>query len=82
MLPLNANDLFAIKNLLDSRQSGHGLPRQFYHDELLYRLEMDFIWLQGWLFAGHSCQIPNPGDYFLYEIKGIRSLLCAATTGR
>ncbi len=24
----------------------------------------------GWLFAGHSCQIPNPGDYFLYEVDG------------
>jgi Rieske 2Fe-2S family protein len=70
MLPLNTNELSAIKDLLDSRQPGHGLPRRFYHDELLYQLEMDFIWRQGWLFAGHSCQIPNPGDYFLYEIDG------------
>jgi Rieske 2Fe-2S family protein len=70
MLPLNNNELLAIKDLLDSRQSGYGLPRRFYHDELLYQLEMDFIWRQGWLFAGHSCQIPDPGDFFLYEIDG------------
>ena len=31
---------------------------------------MDSIWRAGWLFAGHSCQIPNPGDYFLYEVDG------------
>ena len=55
---------------MDSRLPGHGLPRPFYHDELLYQLEMESIWRQGWLFAGHSCQIPNPGDYFLYECEG------------
>ena len=70
MLPLKTNELLEIENLLDSRQPGYGLPPRFYHDELLYQLEMDFIWRQGWLFAGHSCQIPNPGDYFLYEIDG------------
>jgi len=70
MLPLNATELLALKNIIDSRQPNHGLPSQFYHDELLYRAEMEYIWRQGWLFAGHSCQIPNPGDYFLYEIEG------------
>jgi Rieske 2Fe-2S family protein len=29
---------------------------------------MEYIWRGGWLFAGHSCQIPNPGDYFLYHV--------------
>ena len=70
MLPLNDNELFALKNLVDSRLPGHGLPRPFYHYELLYRFEMESIWREGWLFAGHSCQIPNPGDYFLYGVDG------------
>jgi len=30
---------------------------------------MEYIWRGGWLFAGHSCQIPNPGDYFLYPVE-------------
>jgi len=70
MLSLNANELPEIKNLLESHRPNHGLPRSFYHDDLLYRVEMESIWRQGWLFAGHSCQIPNPGDYFLYEVDG------------
>ena len=70
MSPLNAAELLALGNLVDSRQPGHGLPRRFYHDELLHRLEMETIWRRGWLFAGHSCQIPAPGDYFLYEVEG------------
>ena len=70
MLSLNANELLEIKNLLGSREPNHGLPRPFYHNELIYRAEMEYIWRQGWLFAGHSCQIPNPGDYFLFEVDG------------
>ena len=70
MFSLNANELSALKTLIDSRQPNFGLPRPFYHDDLLYRAEMEFVWRAGWLFAGHSCQIPNPGDYFLYEVDG------------
>jgi glycine betaine monooxygenase A len=70
MLSLNAAELLHLKQLVDLRQPGHGLPRPLYHDELLYRAEMDGIWRGGWLFAGHSCQIPNPGDYFLYDVDG------------
>jgi Rieske 2Fe-2S family protein len=70
MPTLNSTESLSLKKLLATRQSNHGLPRQFYHDELLYRTEMEAIWRKGWLFAGHSCQIPNPGDYFLYDIEG------------
>jgi Rieske 2Fe-2S family protein len=67
---MDAQEAQRIKTLLDTRQPNHGLPRPFYHDELLYFAEMEAIWRQGWLFAGHSCQVPNPGDYFLYNVEG------------
>jgi len=67
---LHSDELTGLKELLNSRQPGYGLPRQFYHDSLLFQAEIDHIWRQGWLFAGHSCQIPEPGDYFLYDIEG------------
>jgi Rieske 2Fe-2S family protein len=70
MLPLRAAELLHIKHVIEQRSPGYGLPRPMYHDELLYRAEMDAIWRSGWLFAGHSCQIPNPGDYFLYDVDG------------
>ena len=31
---------------------------------------MEFVWRAGWLFAGHSCQIRRPGEYFLYDVDG------------
>ena len=68
MLSLNADELSTLRKMIASRRPGYGLPRPLYHDELLLRAEMEVIWRGGWLFAGHSCQIPNPGDYFLYEV--------------
>ena len=70
MSPLTRTEISGLNKLLDSREAGHGLPRPFYHEELLYRTEMESIWRKGWLFAGHSCQVPNPGDYFLYPVEG------------
>ena len=82
MLPLNSKELTVLKQLLDSRQPNHGLPRRFYHDELLYRIEMEAIWRQGWLFAGHSCQIPNAGDYFLYDVEGDSVIIVRGDDGQ
>jgi Rieske 2Fe-2S family protein len=70
MLQLTAAEMMHLKDTLGQRRPGYGLPRPLYHDELVYRTEMEFIWRAGWLFAGHTCQIPNPGDYFLYDIDG------------
>ena len=68
--------------MLDSRQPNHGLPRPFYHDELLYQAEMEAIWRRDWLFAGHSCQIPEPGDYFLYDVEGDSVIVVRGDDGR
>ncbi len=67
---MNSIDPSVLKGMLDSRQPNHGLPRPFYFNEQLYQAEMETIWRRDWLFAGHSCQIPNPGDYFLYNVEG------------
>lgn len=82
MLSLNASELSVLRKLLDSRQPDHGLPRPFYHEELLYRAEVEFIWRAGWLFAGHSCQIPNAGDYFLYDVEGDSVILVRDDNGQ
>ncbi len=61
-------EIAALKAYIQSRTEGYGLPRPFYHDELVYRADLEVFWRKGWLFAGHACQIPNPGDYFLYDV--------------
>src|SRR5437899_2706579 len=47
---------------------GWSLPGPFYYAPEVYRADLDRIWRKGWLFAGHACEIPRAGDYFLVEI--------------
>jgi Rieske 2Fe-2S family protein len=54
--------------LLAKCQPGHALPREFYQDEAVYKVDVERIWRTGWLFVGHSCEISTPGDFFTLEV--------------
>jgi len=49
---------------LRQRRPGRPLAGKFYGDPAFYELDLENIWRKEWLFAGHSCEIPKPGDYF------------------
>ena len=57
-----------LPSLITSCRPGWSLPRDFYVDELVYQADLERFWRRGWLFAGHTCQIPEPGDYFTLEV--------------
>jgi Rieske 2Fe-2S family protein len=57
-----------IRDLVARQPAGHALLRDFYSDDEVYRLDCQEIWRAGWLFAGHSCEISKPGDYFTFEV--------------
>lgn len=59
-----------VADLVASRKPGYSLPGAFYSDERIYRAELERVWRRGWLFAGHSCEIPSPGDYFTMNVDG------------
>jgi glycine cleavage system aminomethyltransferase T/phenylpropionate dioxygenase-like ring-hydroxylating dioxygenase large terminal subunit len=57
-----------LEALLATRREGYGMPRPFYHTDALYEAEVRRIWYGGWLFAGFTFEIANPGDYLTFEI--------------
>ena len=57
-----------IESLVAQARPGWTLARDFYSDPEVYRLDLARIWRTGWLFAGHTCTIPAPGDYFTLEV--------------
>ena len=67
LIPVDG-ERYTLEELLKARRPNWSLPRPFYTDENIYRAEMERIFRRGWLFAGHTCQIPRPGDYFVYDI--------------
>lgn len=46
---------------------GRALPRAFYTSREVYDHDINAYWNQSWLWAGHVSQIPEPGDYFLFD---------------
>src|SRR2546427_6860722 len=68
LLPAGARPPDGIAALAGACRPGWTLPGEFYSDEAIYRADVGHIWRLGWLFAGHSCEIPKPGDYFTLEV--------------
>lgn len=61
-----------MANYLDSfsrnRTPGKTLPREFYTDKTLFEADLRRVFYESWLFAGHTCEIPAPGDFFVFEV--------------
>jgi Rieske 2Fe-2S family protein len=57
-----------LDRLIAEHKAGYALQREFQTDPGIYQLDLDRIWRRGWLFAGHSCEIERPGDYFVFDV--------------
>jgi Rieske 2Fe-2S family protein len=63
---MNAKD--TMLTALQARRKGLSLEQKFYNDPEFYRLDLETIFYRDWLFAGHDCEIPAPGNYFTMRI--------------
>jgi phenylpropionate dioxygenase-like ring-hydroxylating dioxygenase large terminal subunit len=69
-----------IRQLVESQCSGYSLEQAFYKDLDIYQAEIEQIFLQHWLYAGHASQIPAAGDYFTFEFDS-ESVIVVRTAG-
>jgi Rieske 2Fe-2S family protein len=70
-----------IRELVEQQPAGHTLLQPFYSDLQIYRLDLDRIWRRGWLFAGHSCEIPKSGDFFTVNLDADSILIIRQENG-
>jgi len=59
-----------LNQLIDKQKTGYALDNEFYKNPEIYERDIDRIFMKVWLYAGHQSEIPNPGDFFLYELAG------------
>lgn len=69
-----------FRHPFQSRTPGKSLPRDFYLDKDIFEEDVRRVFHSNWLFAGHSCEIPESGDYFTFEV-GDESLLILRDKG-
>lgn len=70
-----------IKALVESQRERHSLSREFYSDPDIYERDIERIFLKSWLYAGHQSEIPDPGDWFLYELSGESVIIVRGADG-
>lgn len=63
-------DKQAITQLLAQQKPGYSLQQAFYTDASIYERDVQRIYLRSWLYAGHDSEIPDVGDYFLFNFAG------------
>ena len=57
-----------ILDRLQRRKHETALEREFYTGEEEYRVDLEMIWYRDWLFVGHDCEVPKPGNYLTVQI--------------
>ena len=53
---------------LRGRHEGEALPQNYYVDDAVFAAEIDGVLGAGWLFAGHTCELPEAGDYLVVDV--------------
>ena len=56
-----------IKDVLKNHKDGMAMPREMYTSPEIYEHDIERFWNHSWIWVGHVSQIPEPGDYFLFD---------------
>ncbi|MDZ4729397.1 MAG: aromatic ring-hydroxylating dioxygenase subunit alpha [Xanthomonadales bacterium] len=57
-----------MAKLAAETRSGYSLDRKFYCADEVFAADMDSVVSHKWIVAGHTDQVRNKGDYFLYRM--------------
>jgi phenylpropionate dioxygenase-like ring-hydroxylating dioxygenase large terminal subunit len=69
-----------IKSLIDPE--GGLIDRRIFADREIYQLERERLFARCWLFLGHECEIPNPGDFVSRYMGEEPVILCRDLNGQ
>jgi phenylpropionate dioxygenase-like ring-hydroxylating dioxygenase large terminal subunit len=70
-----------IADLLARQPEDRPLIRDFYADPAIFQRDVETMLSRHWLCAGHVSRVPNPGDYFLYEIAAESVIIARGQDG-
>lgn len=70
-----------LNQLIERQLERHSLTREFYTDPGIYERDVERIFLRSWQYAGHQSEIPEPGDWFLFEFAGESVIIARGADG-
>jgi len=57
------------------------IPGARYFDETFYKLEVENMWKKTWIIAAHASQIPETGDFTIFDKLGLSVIITRDKTG-
>ena len=57
-----------MRDLVRSRRPNFTLPQPFYADPDIYAFDLDQIFHKDWQFAGHDCEVREPGQFLTLQV--------------
>ncbi|MBV8651381.1 MAG: aromatic ring-hydroxylating dioxygenase subunit alpha, partial [Alphaproteobacteria bacterium] len=70
-----------IDALIARQRPGYALEQEFYGDPEIFERDLETLLMRHWLCAGHASLIPNPGDYFLFELAAESAIIVRGEDG-
>ena len=71
-----------VAALIEHQQDGYTLEAGLYRAPAVFAAELARIFRRHWLFIGHSCELPNRGDFLTYKIGDDPLIVLRAEDGR
>lgn len=78
---MTSSDTPTLETLLAGRRKGYALDQAFYRSPDVFAQDMERFYLPEWHFAGHVSEIPEPGDYVLFEVLDESVILVRGSDG-
>jgi len=75
------HDTRSIRELIACQKPGWSLEQRFYTDAEIYQLELDCIVMHNWTFAGHQSQLPEAGDFKVFNIANESAIIVRSQSG-
>lgn len=60
---------------------GWSMPAVYYTDDAVFAHELDTVFRGAWLFAGHSCELRDTGDYLVFALGTESVIIVRGTDG-
>jgi glycine betaine monooxygenase A len=73
--------MIGVAQVIDRQRDGFTLDAELYHAPAVFAAELAQISRRHWLFAGHGCEIPKPGDFFTWQVGADPLIVLRAEDG-
>jgi len=70
-----------IDRLIAAQRPGWSLDRDFYTDPAVFAYEQERLFSRHWILAAHVDQVPEPGDYVLFDMAGENVIIVRGRDG-